>query len=64
MSKQEKRDYLFTALARMGNASSEMAWANNCVEDINEVPADLKEEMVNINRTIYKLQERLREVSL
>ncbi|MGG1263760.1 hypothetical protein [Brevibacillus laterosporus] len=55
-------DLIFSALAYMGNASYQMAWANTCVEDIKEVPEELKNEMKQVNQTIHSLQERLREI--
>ena len=60
IGKQE--DFIFQALAHMGNASHLMSWANNCVEDVTEVSKEVKNEMKQINETIHHLQERLREI--
>lgn len=55
-------DFIFQAVAHMGNSSSLMSWANNCVEDVKVVPQDLKVEMKQINMQIHELQDRLREI--
>lgn len=55
-------DYIFQALAHMGNASHQISWANTVVEDLTDVPEELKSEMKQINQTIYELQQRLREI--
>jgi hypothetical protein len=57
-----KDDLLFRALANMGNASNLMAWANTCIEEVTDVPEEIKAEMIGINATIHRLQEHLREV--
>lgn len=55
-------DFVFQALAHMGNASHLMSWANNYVEDVAAVPQELKSEMVQLTSEINRLQERLREI--
>jgi hypothetical protein len=62
LTEQEKLDYMFHALAYMGNASSQMSWANNCVEDVSEIPEELKSDMKKINVEIYRIQEQIRAV--
>lgn len=55
-------DYIFQALAHMGNASHLMSWANNCVEDVAQVPQELKAEVIKVNSEIQRLQDKLREI--
>jgi hypothetical protein len=62
MSKINQDDPIFQALACMGNATEKMSWANNWLEDVTEVPKEIKVEMIGINTTIHCLQEQLREV--
>lgn len=59
---KEQDDYIFSALAYMGNSSHQMSWANNCLEDILVVPENLKKEMIQINSKIHELQDKLREI--
>ncbi|RFB28235.1 hypothetical protein DZB91_24315 [Brevibacillus sp. VP] len=59
MTVEYKKDFLFHALASMGAASGNMAWANTCVEDIEDVPEELKARMKQINEQIHGLQEEL-----
>lgn len=58
----KQNDYIYQALAHMGNATHVMSWANNCVEDVKEVPEELKSAMRMINSEIHRLQEKLREI--
>ena len=62
MTIEYKKDFLFRALANMGNASGTMAWANTCVEDIQDVPDEVKARMKQINVQIQELQEQLRTI--
>lgn len=55
-------DFTFQSLAHMGNASHHMAWANTVLEDVKEVPEELKADMKQINAEIHRIQERLREI--
>lgn len=55
-------NYFFQALAHMGDASHQMAWANTVLADLDEVPSALKEEMKSINQKIGELQEKLRVI--
>lgn len=57
-----EQDYVFQALAYMGKASYEMAFANTVIEDENRVSEDIKERMKSINRQIHELQEELRDI--
>lgn len=57
-----KANYLTAAVSYMGNASHQMAWANNCVEDVQEVPEELKARMKQINAHIHDIQEELRVI--
>lgn len=61
MGKQD--DFIFQALAFMGNASFQMSLANTVVQDVEEVPSKLKAEMKQVNRLIQELQEKLREIN-
>jgi hypothetical protein len=62
MTVEYKKDFLFRALANMGGASGQMAWANTCVGDIEDVPDELKARMKQINVQIHELQEELRTI--
>jgi len=62
MTIEYKKDFLFRALANMGNASGTIAWANTCVEDIEDVPDEVKARMNRINVQIHELQEELRTI--
>lgn len=62
MTDEHKKNFLFQALASMGNASAQMSWANNSVEDIQEVPDELKVRMKQINAKIHELQDELRSI--
>lgn len=59
----KEKDYIFQALAYMGEASSQMSWANTVLEDINEVPKELKVAMLQVNKIINDLQDKLREIN-
>lgn len=52
-------DYIFQALAHMGSASTEMAWANTVLEDDINVPNEIKVEMKRVTMQINELQEKL-----
>ncbi|MEG7339142.1 hypothetical protein V6E27_10940 [Bacillus cereus] len=54
-------DYLFQALAYMGNASKFMSWANTVLELVEEVPEQLKQDIKKVHSGIYEMQEKLRE---
>lgn len=58
----DKNDKIFQALACMGNASNVFSYANNWVEDVTEVPEELKKEMISVNAEIHRLQDKLREI--
>lgn len=62
MTTVEQKGYMYQALVFMQTASGEMSWANNCVEDIEVVPKELKVEMVQVCKTIGNLVERLRDI--
>ncbi|MGF9909549.1 hypothetical protein [Brevibacillus porteri] len=62
MTVEYKKDFLFHALASMGNASGQMSWANTCVRDIQDVPDEVKARMKQINVQIHELQEQLRTI--
>ncbi|WCK57469.1 hypothetical protein PP175_25730 (plasmid) [Aneurinibacillus sp. Ricciae_BoGa-3] len=53
-------DFIFQSLAHMGNASSQMSWANTVLENEKHVPNELKEEMRCVTAQINALQEKLR----
>lgn len=55
-------DYIFQALAHMGNASHHMSWANTVVAALTEVQEELKTKMKHINQSVHELQELLREI--
>ncbi|GIO08763.1 hypothetical protein J31TS6_47910 [Brevibacillus reuszeri] len=42
MTQKFKLDFLFHALASMGNASGQMSWANTCVGDIEDISDETK----------------------
>jgi len=54
-------DYVFQALAYMGDASSKMSWANTVLELVEEVPEQLKRDIKKVHSGIYDMQEKLRE---
>ncbi len=54
-------DFLFQALAYMGNASQFMSWANTVLELVEEVPEQLKQDIKKVHSGIYEMQEKLRE---
>ncbi|AYF85064.1 hypothetical protein D7J84_28755 (plasmid) [Bacillus thuringiensis] len=54
-------DYLFQALAYMGNVSQFMSWANTVLELVEEVPEELKKEIKKVHSGIWEMQEKLRE---
>ncbi|MRC17294.1 hypothetical protein GH866_16920 [Bacillus thuringiensis] len=54
-------DYLFQALAYMGDASSKMSWANTVLDLVEEVPEELKKEIKKVHSGIWRMQEKLRE---
>ncbi|MDP1457496.1 hypothetical protein Q8G37_13635 [Bacillus wiedmannii] len=56
-----ENDYVFQALAYMGNASQFMSWANTVLELVEEVPEELKEEIKKVHSSIWETQEKLRE---
>ncbi|MDZ4533932.1 hypothetical protein ORM92_22860 [Bacillus cereus] len=56
-----ENDYVFQALAYMGNASQFMSWANTVLELVEEVPEELKEEIKKVHSGIWRMQEKLRE---
>ncbi|WP_260288395.1 hypothetical protein [Peribacillus aracenensis] len=60
LGKQE--DYMFQALAYMGNASFQMAWANTVISNDNKVSEELKLEMKQINKNIQDIQKKLRDL--
>ncbi|MGG3874694.1 hypothetical protein [Brevibacillus laterosporus] len=62
MNVEYKKDFLFHALASMGNACGNMSWAYTCVGDIEDVPEELKARMKQINEQIHGLQEELRMI--
>lgn len=55
-------DYVFQALAYMGDASHFMSWANTVLELAEDVSEDLKQEIKNVHSEIWKMQEKLREI--
>ncbi|MED3026174.1 MULTISPECIES: hypothetical protein [Bacillus cereus group] len=57
-----ENDYVFQALAYMGNASQFMSWANTVLELVEEVPEELKEEIKKVHSGIWETQEKLREI--
>ncbi|HDR5271802.1 hypothetical protein E8M24_08465 [Bacillus thuringiensis] len=57
-----ENDYVFQALAYMGNASQFMSWANTVLELVEEVPEELKEEIKKVHSGIWEMQEKLREI--
>ncbi|WP_309260501.1 hypothetical protein [Bacillus cereus] len=59
----KEKDYIFQALAYMGQASSQMSWANTVLEDVNEVPKELKDAMIQVNQVIQDLQDKLRRIN-
>ncbi|MNW46851.1 hypothetical protein D3C74_241650 [compost metagenome] len=62
ITKQMSKDYLFSALAYMGNASGQISWANNCLEDAEGVPTELKIAIKGLNSAIHGFQEQLRGI--
>ena len=60
MGKEE--DYIFQALAYMGNASNQMAWANTVLDEDESVSKRIKDEMKQINVKISELQILLRGI--
>lgn len=58
----KENDYVFQALAYMGDASHFMSWANTVLEHVEEVPEELKEEIKKVHSGIWEMQERLRAV--
>lgn len=55
----KEEDYVFQALAYMGDASHYMVWANTVIEHVN-VPETLKTEMKSISDKLTDLKELLR----
>ncbi|MFD0673945.1 hypothetical protein [Cohnella sp. GCM10027633] len=55
-------DFIFQALAHMGNASNHNSWANTVLEHCAEVPHELKEKIKSINSDIHLYQEELRAI--
>lgn len=53
-------DFIFQALAHMGNASWQMSWANTVLENEKSVPDDLKDEIRSVTSGINTLKEKLR----
>ncbi|USP56392.1 hypothetical protein J2N67_006641 (plasmid) [Bacillus thuringiensis] len=58
----KEEDYVFQALAYMGNASHFMSWTNTVLELVEEVPEELKEEIKRVHSSIWVMQERLRSL--
>lgn len=56
-----EEDYVFQALAYMGNASQFMSWANTVLELVEEVPEQLKQDIKKVHSGIWEMQEKLRE---
>lgn len=59
LGKQE--DYIFQALAYMGNASFQMAWASTVLSNDNKVSQEIMLEMNQINKNIEDLHKKLRK---
>jgi hypothetical protein len=57
----EDENYIFQALAYMGEASHFMAWANTVIENEKSVPEELKEQMKQVNEILTYLKEKLRQ---
>jgi hypothetical protein len=53
-------DFIFQALAHLGNASHLTSWANTVIEDVDRVPQELKIEMIQICEKIHVIQDQLR----
>lgn len=58
----KQNDFIFQALAYMGNATHHMSWANTVLEHEEKVPKELKAEMLQTTAKIHELQDRLREL--
>ncbi|MDM5270512.1 hypothetical protein AAHB47_01525 [Bacillus wiedmannii] len=56
-----ENDYVFQALAYMGNASQFMSWANTVLALVDNVPEKLKQDIKKVHSGIYEMQEKLRE---
>ncbi|TXR91726.1 hypothetical protein DN390_28835 [Bacillus sp. SH7-1] len=59
----KEKDYLFQALAYMGEASAQISWANTVLEDVDKVPRELKDSMIQVNQVIHDLQDKLRKIN-
>jgi hypothetical protein len=59
----KEKDYIFQALAYMGGATAQMSWANTVLEDVDKVPKELKNEMIQVNQIINDLQDKLRKIN-
>jgi hypothetical protein len=55
--------YIFLALAYMSEATAQMSWANTVLEDVDKVPKELKNEMIQVNQIINDLQDKLRKIN-
>jgi hypothetical protein len=47
----------------MGGATAQMSWANTVLEDVDKVPKELKNEMIQVNQIINDLQDKLRKIN-
>ncbi|MDA1764216.1 hypothetical protein PDK32_28775 [Bacillus cereus] len=55
-------DYVFQALAYMGDASQFMSWANTVLALVDDVPEQLKRDIKKVHLGIHEMQEKLREI--
>lgn len=53
-------DYVFQALAYMGDASQFMSWANTVLALVDDVPEQLKRDIKKVHLGIHEMLEKLR----
>lgn len=58
----KEKDYIFQALAYMGEASAQISWANTVLKDFDKAPKELKDQMIQVNQVIHDLQDKLRRI--
>ncbi|MGE6717867.1 hypothetical protein ACQKGD_10885 [Peribacillus frigoritolerans] len=55
-------DYLFQALAHLGNGSHKLSIATTVMSELDEVPEDLKTELKGIQQQLHDFQDKLRNI--
>lgn len=59
----KEKDHVFQALTYMGEASAQISWANTVLKDVDKVPRELKDAMIQVNQVIHDLQDKLRRIN-